>query len=220
MPRISPETARKTQVLIKKEKVFTLSYLISLLGCSSRAAQTKLQQWQTYTSYNKNSKYYAMPDIPHFNVHGLWHYKGISFSKNGGLKETVVNLICRSDSGLSGAQIGKLVNLPPQSFLHHFRNVEGIRRKKQEGVFIYFSADPDRYHQQVKKGLAAVSFPVKSLSDAQAITILIALIKHHDMTVDDILALPEVKKNKLSFEIIQGFLEYHGLLKKTPDIRP
>ena len=56
MPRISPETARKTQVLIKKEKVFTLSYLVSLLGCSSRAAQTKLQQWQTYTSYNKNSK--------------------------------------------------------------------------------------------------------------------------------------------------------------------
>ena len=219
MPRISKETVQKTQVLLKKEKIFTLSHLVSLLGCSSRAAQTKLQQWQTYTSYNKNSKYYAMPDIPNFNVHGLWHYKGISFSKNGSLKNTVIHLICGSDSGLSGTQIGKLVNLPAQSFLHHFRNVVGICRKKQEGVFIYFSDDPEQYRQQVKKGLSTVSFPVKSLSDAQATTILIALIKHHGMTIDDILALPEVKQSKLPFEVIKRFLGYHGLLKKTPDIR-
>ena len=219
MPRISKETVQKTQILLKKEKIFTLSHLVSLLGCSSRAAQTKLQQWQTYTSYNKNSKYYAMPDIPNFNVHGLWHYKGISFSKNGSLKNTVIHLIRGSDSGLSGTQIGKLVNLPPQSFLHHFRNVKGIRRKKQEGVFIYFSDDQEQYRQQVKKGLSTILFPVKSLSDAQAITILIALIKHHNMTIDDILVLPEVKQSKLPFEVIKGFLEYHGLLKKTPDIR-
>ena len=57
MPRISPETARTTQVLIKKEKVFTTQLPCFTFGVSSRAAQTKLQQWRTYTSYNKNSKW-------------------------------------------------------------------------------------------------------------------------------------------------------------------
>ncbi|MCK5022969.1 MAG: hypothetical protein KAS04_02240, partial [Candidatus Aenigmarchaeota archaeon] len=94
-----------------------------------------------------------------------------------------------------------------------------IRRIKQEGVFIYFSVEPDQYHQQVKKRGTALSFPVKLLTDSQAITILVALIKQHDITVEDIVALPEVKASKLSFQIIQEFLEYHGLQKKSPDTR-
>jgi hypothetical protein len=220
MPRVAPETLRNTQIILKKEKVFTLSRLVSLLECSSRAAQTKLQQWRTYTSYNQNSKYYTMPHIPQFNVHGLWHYKGKYFSKYGNLKKTVVHLIRKSKSGLSGNQLGKLIGLPPQSFLHHFREVAGIRRIKQEGVFVYFSEEPDQHQQQVQKRLVAVSFPGKSLADAQAITILVALIKHHDITVDDILALPEVKAFKLSSKVIRGFLEHHGLQKKIVDTRP
>ena len=131
----------------------------------------------------------------------------------------MVHLIRASQTGLSGAQISKLIRLAPQSFMHHFREVTGIRRIKQEGVFIYFSAEPDQYHQQVKRRGAALSFPVKRLTDSQAITILIALIKHHDITVEDIVALPEVKAGKLSFQIIQGFLEYHGLQKKILDTR-
>ena len=219
MPRIAHETLRNTQIVLKKEKVFTLKRLVSLLRCSSRAAQTKLLQWRTYTSYNQNSKFYAMPGVPQFNDHGLWHYKDKYFSKYGNLKKTVVHLIRTSETGLSGVQIGKLIRLSPQSFLHHFREVPGIRRMKQEGVFIYFSAEPEQYHQQVKNRGTALSFPVKSLTDSQAITILVALIKHHGITVEDIVALPEIKASKLSFQIIQGFLEYHGLQKKIPDIR-
>lgn len=220
MPKISPEILQSTQITLKKEKVFTLKRLVSLLGCSSRAAQSKLQQWRTYTSYNQNSRYYAMPDIPQFDAHGLWHYKGKYFSRYGNLKQTVVHLIVESECGLSGDQIGKLVGLAPQSFLHHFREVADMRRIKQHGVFIYFSADPERYDQQVQKRLATVSYPVKPLTDAMAITILVALIRHHGITIKEILALPEVKANKISSEVIEGFLQYHGLVKKTSDTAP
>lgn len=219
MPRITPETLRNTQIILKKEKVFTLSRLVSLLGCSSRAAQTKLQQWRTCTSYNQNGKFYAMPDIPQFNVHGLWHYKSKFFSKYGNLKKTVIHLICASDAGLSGEQIGKLIGIPQQSFLHHFREVAGIRRIKQEGVFIYYSEEPAQYHQQILKRQATISFSINPLADAQAITILVALIKHHRITLEKILSLPEVKTSNISSKNIQKFLEYHDLQKKTPDIK-
>ena len=218
MPRIPPEVLRNTPIILKKEKVFTLTRLSSLLGCSSRTAQTKMKQWRTYTSYNHNGKYYAMPGVPKFNIHGLWHYQGKFFSKHGNLKKTVVRLICASEAGLSGDQIGKLIGLSPQSFLHHFRKVTGIRRIKQEGVFVYFSEELDQHQQQVQKRLA-VSFSGKPLlADAQAIVILVALIKHHDITVEDILALPEVKTNKIPAKGIQYFMELHGLQKKNPGI--
>jgi len=99
MPRINPETLRKTQITLIKEKVFTLNRLVLFLGCSSRTAQTKLKQWRTYTSYNQNGKYYTMPNVPQFDHHGLWHYKDKFFSKHGNLKKTVIHLICTSESG-------------------------------------------------------------------------------------------------------------------------
>ena len=101
MPRITAETLRNTQIILRKKKVFTLSRLVP--------------------------KYYTMPDIPQFNVYGLCvFYNDKYFSKYGNLKKTVVHLICASETGLSGAQLGKLIGLSPQSFLHHFRKVSVI----------------------------------------------------------------------------------------------
>lgn len=57
MPRITPEKLRKAQITLKIDTVFTGSRLVSILGLRERTAQTKLKQWQTYTSYNQNNKY-------------------------------------------------------------------------------------------------------------------------------------------------------------------
>lgn len=45
--------------------------------------------------------------------------------------------------------------------------------------------------------------------------ILVAIINHHDISADDILALPEIKKSKLTSPAVQGFIEHHGLVQKT-----
>ena len=59
-----------------------------------------------------------------------------------------------------------------------------------------------------------------TLSDAEAVTILVAIVNHHGISAEQILALPEIKKSKMKLKAIQGFLEYHGLEKKTPDSSP
>ena len=50
--------------------------------------------------------------------------------------------------------------------------------------------------------------------------ILAAIIKHHGISAEDILKLPEIRKSKLTQPVIQGFLKYHGLVKKTLDLPP
>ena len=77
----------------KKEKVMTLKGLSYLLHCCERTVQRHLKQWRTYTSYNENGRYYILPDIPKFDVNGLWRYRTISFSRYGNLKKTVIHLV-------------------------------------------------------------------------------------------------------------------------------
>ena len=79
MPIIDSKKLDLVRATVKRGKIFMLNELVSLLGCSSRTAQVKLKLWKTYTSYNKNGKYYTLPEIPCFDVNGLWRYKDIAF---------------------------------------------------------------------------------------------------------------------------------------------
>ena len=216
MPKISEKRLKDVFRFLEDSKVFTLDKLLSVLSCSTPTARLKLKQWKAYTSYNKNSRYYAMPSVACFDENGMWHYENIFFSKYGNLRNTVIHLINNSSSGLNGKEIGDLVRLPVRSFLHHFRNIAGIQREKREGVYIYFSEDPDRYKQQLQGRLNRLEPADKLFTDADAVLILRALIKHHDIGMEDIMALPEVQARKFSPAVIGDFMDRHGLLKKTP----
>jgi len=215
MREIDPEKAKMAQTILKKKKVFVFSCLLSLLDCSTRSARKKLNQWHTVNSYNHNGRYYALPEVPTFDENGLWKYKNIFFSKHGSLKNTVVHLVRSSPSGLLGNQIGEIVGLSHRSFLHHFRDAPGIRREKHENIYVYFSGDDDAYKQQVKSRLDALTLSARHLTDADVVMILVAVIKHHDITVNDLAMLPELKGTNVSPPILRDFFERYGLEKKT-----
>ena len=57
--------------------------------------------------------FYQVYTVPRFDNNGLWHYKDIYFSRYGNLKNTIVQLVGSSSSGLTGKEIGALVRLDP-----------------------------------------------------------------------------------------------------------
>ena len=136
MKRMDPARIASARKSLRKKKVFAFPSLLSLLNCSTRTGRKQLKQWRTYNSYNLNARFYALPEVPRFDDNGLWKCKDAYFSKHGTLKRTVVSLVQNSLSGLDGNEISKLVGLPHQSFLHHFRDVPGMRREKHDGVFV------------------------------------------------------------------------------------
>lgn len=215
MPRISHEKIENAFSVLKKEKVFDFSYLLSLLNCSVRTGRFYLKKWKAYSSYNQNGRYYTVPGVPRFDGNGLWRYRDIFFSDHGTLKSTVIHLINAASGGLTGNQIGEIVGISPRSFLHHFRDISGIRREKREGVYIYFSDDVERYEQQAVNRLEAPEFD-GPMSDADVVLILVALIKHHEITAHDLAQLPEVRAKKITPQAIDEYLKQHGLEKKAP----
>lgn len=221
MARLGPNTVKAAYTEIENKKIFTIEELAAMLKCSIPSARLKLRQWQTYTSYNQNGRYYTLPQLPGFNRHGIWRYENAAFSKNGNLKQTIVHLVASAPAGLTGKQLGDLLGLMPQSFLHHFRKCPGTRREKYDGVYVYFSEDPSVYERQMRERRTIVYRPsVVAISNAEAVMILVAIIKHHGISAEQILALPEIKKSKMKLKAIQGFLEHHGLEKKIPESSP
>lgn len=216
MTKFSEGRLRSVFNLLEDMKVFTLERLVSSLSCSIPTARLKLKQWGAYTSYNQNGRYYTMSTVPRFDNNGLWHCKDIYFSRYGNLRSTIVQLVERSSSGLTGKEIGALVRLDPRSFLHHFRNAGGIQREKPEGVYVYFSDNPVIYKQQRKSHSKLVHPAREFLSEADVVMILSALIKHHGICLEEIMALPEIRMHKISSAAIRDFLERHNLVKKTP----
>ena len=59
MPVIDAQKIDMARSTVKKQKIFTLKKLVSILDCSTRTAQAKLKLWKAYTSYNQNGKYYT-----------------------------------------------------------------------------------------------------------------------------------------------------------------
>lgn len=201
----------------RRQKIITVDQLVELLTCSVITARRRLKKWQTYTSINQNGRYYTLPQIPAFDENGLWRFQSVLFSEHGNLTQTIVALIRTSPKGLSAIQIAEIIDLPPNSsFISRFKNVPGVKREKHQGRFVYFSDQPDIYNRQKDRwleGQDTVDFP----TDAQAVIILVHLIKHPGVSIDQ-LAEQVLKKDKqIDSDSVRRFLQFHGLLKKIAD---
>ncbi len=204
--------------MFKEFKVLTLDQVSQKRECSIRTVQRQFAQLTVLRSYNKNSRYYTLPDIPDFNTHGIWRFQDIFFSKYGDLRKTVKHLILASEYGLSGNEIGDIVYLLPRSFMHHFRQMEGIFREKHGGVYVYFSDDHTIYTKQKLKRVQARD--TQKISDAVAVKILVGYIKHPELSAKELsIILKQEQSCYVSASEITNLLSFHGILKKTPDFR-
>lgn len=207
----------KTIEIFRRKVVLEINQIAELLNCSTPSTRRRLKKWKVYSSYNKNGRFYVLPDIPQFNDYGLWHYNNIFFSKYKTLKNTVINLIKNSSSGLSFNEIEKIVNIPGRSFLSHLQNEPELYREKIEGRFVYFSSNNNILNKQKQNRIShyfeqskIVQFP----SDAEAIEILVNTIKFPNLKLQELSELLRNKNIIISPEKISLFFEKHGIIKK------
>ena len=193
----------------------TLGEVAELIHSSIHTARRRLKTWQARNSYNHNGRYYTLPDVPAFDVKGLWRWRGVFFSQYGNLKQTVIELVRRSQAGLDAGEMRLLLGLDPRSFLSAFANHPRLRREKAQGRFVYYCADPSVYaEQQQRRGLSAKG---RQATPFEAIAILVEKIKHPALS-NGALSL-RLRKQKLSVEpeTIDNLFVRHGLaVKKTP----
>ena len=206
---------RKVLNTFRKHKVLTALELASLLQCSVSTVRRRLKEWNCYTSYNQNGRYYVLPDVAQFGSNWLWRYRGTCFSKYGNLTETLIHLVKNSKAGLSGSELGALLGIQPRSFLWFFHDHPDLRREKHQGCFVYFSSGRAIYAQQKSQRLQ-ISRSAKLPSAIEATAILTETIKHPEMSIEELCAQLARKRHQVTVESVQNLFAYHGLaIKKT-----
>lgn len=195
------------------EKILTVPDLMEVLSCSLATVRRRLNEWDARTSYNKNGRYYTLPAIPIFNRDGIWRYGDVYFSRYGSLKNTVIALAARSPKGLTHTELQQIIGMNPKCFMARFKELPGIRKERYKNHILYFSSDPEAYAAQKRN-----RFPLKPSAgalppDAQAILILVELIRHPGLSGDELAARLQREGNAVQPETIAALFDRYRIKK-------
>lgn len=200
----------------RRKKVITLPELMAELRASLRTLRRRLKDWGALASFNHNSRFYTLPDLPQFDQHGLWFHRAIGFSRHGHLPQTIVALVHQSSGGLTAAELGQRLRLEPRSFLWQFHQHPDLQRQKYQGHYVYFAADPTLAARQKALRSAALA-PVPLPSAEETIAVLVQAIQHPERSPEQLATQLRATYPHLSAQAIIGLFARHGLtLKKTP----
>ena len=195
--------------LFDLRKILTVQEIKSIIGKSLRTTHSRLKQWNALTSYNKNGRYYTLPQIADFNEHGIWSYQGINFSRHGNLRRTFIYLVTSSHKALNSTEIGHILQMPPHSFLSHFSNIKGINRRKLDGRYFWYIRE-----LQYQNAANPSKIVFTSINDTLGIQILVLCIKHPDLDNIGIVKSLEQQGVIVGEEQIAFFFSSHGIEKK------
>lgn len=202
--------------VFRRRKVMTLEEIAALVDSSIHTARRRLKEWRARTSYNRNGRYYALPEVAEFDADGIWRWRGVFFSQHGNLKQTVIEVIRRSPAGLDAAEMHVLLGLSPRSFLSSFAHDPQLRRDKTQGRFVYYGADRSVYAQQQQRR-CTLSAEGRQPTPCEAIAILVEKIKHPALSHEALSR--QLRKQKVFVEpaTIHNLFVHHDLaVKKTP----
>ncbi len=200
----------------RRKKVITLPELKQQIPSSVRTIRRRLQEWGALASFNHNSRFYTLPELPQLDEDGLWFHRDIGFSSHGHLPQTIVALVQKSPGGLTAAELGQRLRLDPRSFLWQFHQHPSLQREKYQGRYVYFTTDPALAARQ--KAVWSVALAPGPLPSAEeSIAVLVQAIQHPDHTPEQLAADLHSTYPHLSAPSIQALFEHHHLtLKKTP----
>ena len=203
----------------RRRKVITLPQLLEQLQISVRTARRRLKLWAALASFNYNSRFYTLPELPQFDEHGLWFHRDIGFSSHGHLPQTIVALVRQAPAGLTAAQLGQSLRLDPRSFLWQFHQHPQLQRQRYQGHYVYFAADPSVAARQKALCRAALAplAPALLPSAEEAIAVLVQAIQHPERSPEQLAAHLQARYPHLSAPAIVTLFAHHGLtLKTTP----
>jgi hypothetical protein len=208
--------AQRLEKLFHRRKCWMLDQLAEALGYALISVSRFLKQIGYHRSYTHNGKWYILRDSPDFDRDGLWHYKGIGFSRHGSLTATIDQLVGRSPAGLSAGELTQKLQHPCHAVLSQLHQAGRLDRLRLAGQFRYLAIDPQLNRQQREQAaLVPAPSPMTSLNTQAALWVLVEYIKEPTLSFEQIAArLREQRNLALTPESIERFFGEHGL-KKT-----
>jgi hypothetical protein len=209
---------------LREWTVATKKRLCYHLQISHMTVVRALKKFGYYTSYNKNSAFYTLHDIPEFDEHGLWAFRGIYFSRYATLDETIVALVETSDAGYTVGELKDIVRTEIKNIVPRLCQKKRLNRYYSGRFVIYVSTDQNRelaqkrYRKtQLEKSQAALvkrqALP-ENLDAMTVIKVLLQLIEFPKATEVAISRSLHRQGIMITAKAVRAIIEFYSLQKK------
>lgn len=223
-------STKKSMVIniFQKENVATLDFIQTQMQISRNTVLRALKKHGYFSSYNFNSKYFTIKEIPHFDRYGLWSYKEIHFSRYGSLTKTIKAIVENSPEGFTLRQLEAKVKTRVHNQISLLCRENQLDRFYVGRNAVYVSIEPELQAKQmesrrnlIKNRLTAsdhIECCGKKLPeglDAMTILpILIQMIKAPKSSVASISMSLQKQNFKINAEQVRTVIDFYSLKKK------
>ncbi len=133
--------AKELKRLIVKNKMATMVEMKAAMGTTVDATIfRKLRQLCYLRSYSHRGKYYTLPEIARFNEQGLWLHRGVHFSKQGSLLNTLEHHVNHCVAGYFEYELESLLHVVVRVAVLKLLSDNKIYRQKVAGRYLYCSS--------------------------------------------------------------------------------
>ena len=152
---------------LRRHKIADLPELKQALGTDTALTVfRKLQTLHYLASYTHRGRFYTLPDIAHFDDHGLWAHEAVWFSRYGTLLSTVEAFVLASPNGYYAQELADALHAEVQEPLRHLVQQERLSRAEVDAQYLYTASEPRARRNQTlaRRSAQAVPLAVHSAS--------------------------------------------------------
>jgi hypothetical protein len=208
---------------IRKRKVVAFCDLLHRVDCSPITLRRDLKALKAMSSYTHSSRYVTLPDIPKFDMDGIWFYRQIGFSKYGSSLDTIVGLIEQSKDGYSREELEGILRIRISQQIQTLLLRDQLHRVKLGNKYLYIPIavvkNKKRRLRLIGDRQAEERFE-KDVNKNDLIALLKAVLieKKVGIDIENIKRIAQKYTLRIPLKRIQQLLLKHNLPeKKSPD---
>lgn len=160
--------SKELKKLIVKNEMATMVEMKRAMGTTVDATIfRKLRELFYLRSYSHRGKYYTLPEVVRFNEQGLWLCRGVHFSKQGSLLNTIEHHVDYSMGGYFEYELESLLHVGVRVAVLKLLMDDRISRQKVSGRYLYCSPRMKKRKRQCsdrKKQQAIVDSALEPMS--------------------------------------------------------
>ena len=157
--------AQQLKQLLTKKRVMAIKELTSATDRAEITVKQALSKLDYLTSYDQNSRFYALRSTCRFDKHGIWRHPLASFTRHGTLSALLVALVEESVDGCMAAELEATSGVTSSGALRLLAGRGQLVRIRRERGYVYLAAKSKRQRKAQAKARFGSSKPLAHVEE-------------------------------------------------------
>ena len=138
--------------LFRRRRIVTMVQMKAALGTTvDMTVFRKLRELRYCSSYSHRGRFYTLEALAGFDERGLWHCRGVRFSRGGSLIDTVEQWVTRADRGYLAPELEAELQVEVKQPLRQLVARQRLAREEFSGRYVYCASDRAKRANQLRQ---------------------------------------------------------------------